>query len=72
MEKLRAVPGLTITTFPKELIDAARIAADEVIGEYAESDPFAKKVYASIQDFQRKAGPWAKMTESVFYGEMMG
>lgn len=71
MEKLRAIDGLTITTFPKELIEAARIAADEVIEEYAESDPFAQKVYASIQDFRSKAGPWAKLTESVFYGEMM-
>ncbi|MFT4686635.1 MAG: TRAP-type mannitol/chloroaromatic compound transport system substrate-binding protein [Bdellovibrionota bacterium] len=71
LEKIKATDGVTISTFPKELIDAARIAADEVITEYAASDPFAAKVYASIQEFRRKAVPWAKMTESVFYGEMM-
>ena len=48
-----------------------RLAADEVIAEYAASDPFAARVYASIQEFRRKAIPWAKMTESVYYGEML-
>lgn len=71
LEKLQAVPGLTIAPFPAELIEEARLAADEVIAEYAASDPFAAKVYASIQEFRRKAIPWAKMTESVYYGEML-
>lgn len=71
LEKLRAVPDLTIAPFPKELIEEARVAADEVIAEYAASDPFAGRVYASIKEFQRKAGPWAELTESVYYRDMM-
>ncbi|MEM9931251.1 MAG: ABC transporter substrate-binding protein, partial [Bacteroidota bacterium] len=71
LRKLEEVPGLTIAAFPPELIEEARLAADEVIAEYAASDPFAAKVYASIQDFRSKAIPWAKMTESVFYRDMM-
>lgn len=71
LEKLREVPGLTIKSLAPEVIDAARIAADEVIAAYAESDPFAKKVFASIQEFQRKAAPWAAVTEATYYRDMM-
>ena len=71
LEKLKAVPGLTIANFPPELIEQARTAAEEVIGEYAASDPFATRVYASIRAFRAKAGPWAKVTEEIFYDQLL-
>lgn len=71
LEKLKEVDTLTIAPFPSELIDLARTAATKVIAEFAASDPFSARVYASIQEFQRKAKPWAEMTEGTYYREMM-
>jgi TRAP-type mannitol/chloroaromatic compound transport system substrate-binding protein len=70
LEKLQQEGEVTIAPMPKSVIDAARAAADEVITDYAASDEFAGRVYASIQEFRRKAGPWAKMTEERFYGDL--
>ena len=71
LEKLQQEGEVNIEPMPKSVIDAARTAADEVIAEYAAGDEFAGRVYASIQEFRRKAGPWAEMTEGRFYEEMM-
>ena len=70
LAKLRAVEGLQILAYPTELRTRARAAAKEVIGEYAASDPFAGRVYASIEAFRRKAVPWAGLTEATFYGDL--
>ncbi|MEL7163097.1 MAG: ABC transporter substrate-binding protein, partial [Bacteroidota bacterium] len=67
LEKLREVDTLTIDAFPAELIDLAREAAGDVIADFAASDPFATRVYASIQEFQRRATPWGEMTEKTYY-----
>jgi len=71
LEKLKQVDTLTIAPFPTELIDLARDAAKEVIADFAASDPFATRVYASIQAFQRQAKPWAEMTEGTYYRDML-
>ena len=67
LEKLRAVPTLQILPFPTELVDAARRASAEVMREYADSDNVTRTVYASIQQFQRRAAPWNRITEQWYY-----
>jgi len=52
---------------PESVLRAASEAASAVITEYAASDEFAGRVYASIKEFQRKAGPWAAITEERYY-----
>ena len=70
LRKLRETPGLTITAFPSSLRTRARAAAKEVIAEYAAADPFAARVYASIQRFRERAVPWAELTEGTFYKDL--
>lgn len=71
LELLKEEGKVNIAPMPASVIAAARIAAKEVIEEYAASDEFAGRVYASITEFQRKARPWAEITEERYYGEMM-
>ncbi|NJC25391.1 TRAP transporter substrate-binding protein [Neolewinella antarctica] len=70
LAKLRQVAGLAILPFPDEVVEAARVAAADVIAEYAASDPFAGKVFESIKRFQGLAKPWAEMTEKTYYDKM--
>ena len=70
LSQLREVEGLTIAPFPAEVITAARAAARDVIREYAASDPFAGRVYASLQAFRERANPWAEVTERTYYNSL--
>ena len=71
LAKLRENKELTIAPFPDAVLKAAREAAADVIDEYAASDPFAGKVYASLQRFRALAKPWAEMTEGTYYAGML-
>ncbi|OAV46187.1 TRAP transporter substrate-binding protein [Lewinella sp. 4G2] len=70
LEGLQQTEGLSLLPFPPAVLAKAREAAAEVIEEYAASDPFAARVYASIQRFQELAKPWSKMTETAYYNEL--
>ena len=72
LTRIQAEPAVTIATFPDAVIEAARRAAADVIGEYAAADPFAGRVYESIRRFQQNARPWAGLTEGVYYRQMLG
>lgn len=67
LQILRQVDGLTIAPYPTELRTRARASARKVIEEYAAADPFAARVYDSIQAFRARAVPWARLTEKTFY-----
>ncbi|MBC6994000.1 TRAP transporter substrate-binding protein [Neolewinella lacunae] len=71
LNKLRAVDTLQILPFPPELLAEARKASAAVVAEYAASDPFAARVYASIQEFQRTVVPWSQMAEKTYYNDLM-
>lgn len=62
LEILKQEGKVTIAPMPESVLRAAKQAAEEVIGEYAASDPFAGRVYASIQEFRRKAAGWQEAT----------
>ena len=69
--ELRQVDGLEILAFPDEVIATAKQAAAEVVAEYAASDPFAGKVFASLEKFRERAGAWSAMTEGTYYEQMI-
>lgn len=64
---LKAEPDLEILPYPTPVLDAARVAAAEVIEEYAAGDAFATRVYESLRAFRAAAGPWSEMTERMYY-----
>lgn len=70
LSKLKEVKTLSILPYPDEVIATARRAAEQVIGEYAGYDATTRKVFASIQQFQKMAKPWSEITEKRFYQDL--
>ena len=53
--------GATIKTFPKEIIDAAKIAMDEVVKEKSKKSKDFKKVWESANGFLEANKKWTDM-----------
>lgn len=59
--------GTVVKEFPKPVLDALRGYTDQAIEELIGSDPVAKKVYKSYNDFRKKARAWSDITERAYY-----
>ncbi|MEL6140297.1 MAG: ABC transporter substrate-binding protein, partial [Bacteroidota bacterium] len=70
LEKLQAVPTLSIRGFSSEIIEIAREAAQDTISSYAKTDPFSQKVYEHLIAFKKRAEVWGSITEQVYYTQM--
>jgi len=70
LEKILAEGEVEIRKFPDEVLRQLRVYTDEVIQELVDSDPFAKKVYASYNSFRKKAVAWSELTEKAFYNSI--
>lgn len=70
LQKLRAVPTLSIRSFPDEVIDRARIASAKVVAEFAAEDPFSLKVYEQVLAFKNRTKEWGELTERFYYTRM--
>jgi TRAP-type mannitol/chloroaromatic compound transport system substrate-binding protein len=70
LEKLRAVPTLSVRPFPDEVIIKAKAAATETIADFAAGDPFAQKVYEQVVAFKKRANDWGEITERIYYNRM--
>ncbi len=70
LAKMTQEGNINIRTFPPEVMQQLRVFTEEVIEEITESDPFAKRAYASYNDFRKKARAYADITEKVFYNHI--
>ena len=70
LEKIMEEGEVEIRKFPDDVLAQLRTYTEEVIQELVDSDPFAKKVYDSYNDFRNKAVAWSKLTEKVFYNSI--
>lgn len=70
LEKLEAVPTLSIRGFAPDIIEAGREAAADTIADYARSDAFAGRVYEQLQAFKKRADNWGRITEEIYYTQM--
>ena len=68
LAKIQALDSVEIRPFPSEVLERVRQESQEVVEAFAQSDPFARRVYESIQSFRRQADAWAQITEAVYYG----
>ncbi|MEO0340341.1 MAG: TRAP transporter substrate-binding protein DctP, partial [Bacteroidota bacterium] len=64
--------GVDLRTFSPEIMDTLRTINEDVVNDLANSDPFAKRVYASYDDFRKKAAVYAGFTEEVFFERIQG
>ncbi len=70
MERLNALALASLTTehnvklaaFPKDVVDAARNTATDVLGEMAARDATTAKVYKSYADFRARTAPWSRVS----------
>ena len=67
LEKIQSEGNVEIRKFPDEVIEQLRTYTNEVVAEFVESDPLAKKVYDSFHGFRTKIKAWSELTEKVFY-----
>jgi len=67
LEKIQSEGKVEIRKFPDEVIEQLRTYTNEVVAEFVESDPLAKKVYDSFHGFRTKIKAWSELTEKVFY-----
>lgn len=61
---------IEIRTFPPEMMQQLRAFTDEVIEEIIQRDAFARKVYASYDDFRKKARDYSNITEKIYYDQI--
>ena len=62
--------GIQLRQFPEEVLAEFRRLTAVALQELADSDPFSKKVYDSLQDFTKKAVRYAAITEKRFYNDL--
>jgi TRAP-type mannitol/chloroaromatic compound transport system substrate-binding protein len=51
-----------LRTFPKDLVDAARAQASDVLGELAAKSAGARKVHDSYAGFRDRVAPWSRIS----------
>lgn len=71
LPKLKEMEGLNIDLFPKEVLQSLKAFTKEVVLEVANSDPFARRVYDSIQSFNKLSKEYSNLTEKAYYNTMM-
>lgn len=59
--------GVDLRTFSPEIMDTLRTINEDVVADLANSDPFAKRVYSSYDEFRKKAAVYSDYTERVFF-----
>ena len=67
LKKLVEEENVEVRYYPTDLIDQLRIYTREAVEQLANSDPFARKVYDSYEDYRKKAGEWAGLAEKAYY-----
>jgi len=70
LKKIQATGKVEIRKFSDEVLQELRGHAEDILQELADSDPFAKRTYASFQSFKRQATEWSELTEKVFYNSL--
>ena len=52
--------GVTLRAFPRDVVDAARKVAGEVLGDVAARSEMARKVHDSYAAFRERTAPWSR------------
>jgi TRAP-type mannitol/chloroaromatic compound transport system substrate-binding protein len=63
-------PNVQVKTFPKEVIDAMRKANDELLAEFAASDPMAKEIIDSQADYLAKTRAWTAISDQAYLNSL--
>ncbi len=59
---LTAEHNVKLAAFPKDLVDAARKVATDVLGELAARDAITAKIHKSYLDFRARTAPWSRVS----------
>ena len=60
--------GVKLTAFPRDLVEAARREARDVLGELAARDAATAKVHASYVAFRERTAPWSRVSIEAVLG----
>ncbi len=67
LKELRGVHKIEPRRLPDEVLAQLQDLAGSVVREVGESSDFARRVYASYTEFQRKVSGWHAISEKVYY-----
>lgn len=67
LQKLVDEHRVQLREFPRDVLQAFRRYAAEVVDEVTAGDPMSKKVYDSFRTFQKNISAWAKISEVANY-----
>ncbi len=70
LEKLQALPNLSVRPFPAEVLAAAKKATEQTLAAYVKDDPFADKVYTAMRAFKQEVSAWAAVSEKIYYNDL--
>jgi TRAP-type mannitol/chloroaromatic compound transport system substrate-binding protein len=59
--------GTQLRRLPDDVLGALKRAADDVLDNLANSDPFARRVWNSIRSFRAQAQAWHSVSEEAYY-----
>ena len=66
LRALESEPGIRVTPFPPQILEAARTTAAEVLAEFADRDAISRKILASYQRARGLAVDWARVSTQAF------
>jgi len=70
LDKLEEEGKVQIKQFPKPVLRQLKKYTDEAIQELVGSDPLAKKVFESFNQYIKRVSKWTNLTEKAFYNEL--
>lgn len=62
--------NIVFKQFPQDVIDQFKKLTVEVIDQMVSSDPRSQKIYASYNEFRKKAFNWAQLSEKAYYDKL--
>ncbi|MGB3621897.1 MAG: TRAP transporter substrate-binding protein [Ketobacter sp.] len=66
LEELVNKHGVQLRKLPDDVLNALRVASEQVIEETIADDEMAKKVYQSFKDFKESVVPYTRISEEAF------
>ena len=70
LKKLVEEEGVSLRSFPPEVLGELTRISDRVLKEMCQDDPLSAKVYSAYRDFQTNANEWAQVSERVFQNQL--
>lgn len=67
LERLVKDFQVNVRPYPEPILDAARLAAKDVMASFGATDDLSSRIYQSMQAAKDRLGPWSKVSQAAFF-----